>query len=453
MKKIIRKVILPVALLTGCGSYSLASDPVWQTLGEGLHYGFKPCIAIDHNDIPYVAYIYNRQANVMKYNGSSWEYVGNENFTNGVYDSFSMAINSQGIPYVAYHDETTGQNWGHFITSMKYNGVDAWEVVGKKGFGGVAYDDTSYTALAIDNDDIPHVVSSKTDYFGGYTLAPVVYTFKYGSWYQKAVGGSFDKSQSNTITVAKDNTQYVAYSQGSEGAKLTVRRKKVNSSSYSTLGSQGFTDGAVSYISLATDSSSTPYVAFRDASKSYNATVMKFNDNNNTWTPVGQAGFTTSSAKNLSLAIDGSDTLYMAYATNEPGNISVMKYDGNNWVNIGAAYFVNGLLYHSLALDSKGTPYIVYKANDGADGGKVTVMYAPSITCIRTDQSTGECIPDTPDPGWTGPYPEVPFDGNYDQGDGIDEGDRTLEPEVPQPYPPVPCDGTHEQGTDECVTP
>ncbi len=49
-----------------------------------------------------------------------------------MYDSFSMAINSQGIPYVAYHDETTGQHWGHLNTCMKYNGVDAWEVVGGK---------------------------------------------------------------------------------------------------------------------------------------------------------------------------------------------------------------------------------------------------------------------------------------------------------------------------------
>ncbi len=34
-----------------------AVEVVWRTLGEGLHYGVKPSIAIDHNDTPYVAYI------------------------------------------------------------------------------------------------------------------------------------------------------------------------------------------------------------------------------------------------------------------------------------------------------------------------------------------------------------------------------------------------------------
>jgi len=453
MKRTIRKVILPVALLTGCGSYSLAADPVWQTLGEGLHYGFTPCITIDHNDTPYVAYTYSNQPSVMKYNGSSWEYVGNANFTTGVWASFNLAINSQGIPYVAYQEDSSH---GYLATSMAYNGIDTWEVVGQQGFGGVTGESTYDVSLAIDNDDIPHVIYSKKDY-STFNYMAIVYRYAYGSWsYDSAVSSADEGARSDIITVAKNNVIYIAYKSGKNSNKLTVKRKQSGSYGWSLVGSSGFSVGGVDYISLATDSNSIPYVAFQDISENSKATVMKYNDNNNTWTIVGQAGFTPGSAKDISLAIDGSDTLYIAYATNEPGDISVMKYNGSDWVNVGNANFVNGLMYRttSLAIDSKGTPYLVYKANDGADGGKVTVMYAPSVTCKRKNQATGECIPGIEDPGWTGPYPEVPFDGNYGQGDGTVEGNRTAEPGWPvdTPYPDLPCpEGTGIQGSDECA--
>lgn len=80
-------------------------------------------------------------------------------------------------------------------------------------------------------------------------------------------------------------------------------------------------------------------------------------------------------------------------------------------------------------------------------------MYAPSITCKRKDQITGECIPGllASDPG---PYPDVPFEGNYGQGDATQEASRIEEPGWPidTSYPDIPCPvGTGVQGSNECT--
>ncbi len=82
-------------------------------------------------------------------------------------------------------------------------------------------------------------------------------------------------------------------------------------------------------------------------------------------------------------------------------------------------------------------------------------MYAPSLACGYKDQATGECIPGIPDPGWPTdvPYPGLPYDGDFPQGDGTQEANMTYDPGWTGPYPEVPCGGTHEQGSDTCVTP
>ncbi len=131
-----------------------------------------------------------------------------------------------------------------------------------------------------------------------------------------------------------------------------------------------------------------------------------------------------------------------------------MKYNENNnsWGTVGSPGFSTPwAVYTSIAINKNGVPYVVFR--DNASGGKAMVMYSPSETCLRTDQVTGECIPGTPEPD-PGPYPDEPYEGNYDQGDATEEGNRTAEPGWPvgTPYPPMPCpEGTGVQGTDECT--
>ncbi len=95
------------------------------------------------------------------------------------------------------------------------------------------------------------------------------------------------------------------------------------------------------FISLAFSPSGQPYVAYQDAVNSCQCTVMKFDGTN--WVDVGNAGFSAGTADWTSLAFSPVDSQpYVAYwrlwiAFN--GNATVMKFNGTNWVYVGAAGF------------------------------------------------------------------------------------------------------------------
>ena len=114
-----------------------------------------------------------------------------------------------------------------------------------------------------------------------------------------------------------------------------------------------------------------PMLPIKMGGNSYNMTVMKFNGTN--WVNVGSPGFSAGYASYTSLAIyDGMP--YVAYQ--DGGNSSkatVMKFDGANWVNVGSPGFsAGGASYISLAIDDSGMPYVAYQ--DGVNSSKMTVM-------------------------------------------------------------------------------
>jgi hypothetical protein len=66
----------------------------------------------------------------------------------------------------------------------------------------------------------------------------------------------------------------VAYRDGGNNYQATV--KKFVGNIWVTVGTAGFSAGAVQYVSLALGASGTPYVAYKDAGNNNYATVQKF---------------------------------------------------------------------------------------------------------------------------------------------------------------------------------
>ena len=472
MKEMIKRVMLPIVMVAGWGSYSLAADPVWQVVGEAefSQYGaYNLDIDIDSNNTPYVVYdAYGSTVGVVarKYDGTNWVVVGDLGFTEAKGPQYlSMDFDSEDTPYVAFMewDSTVGDS--HYgATSMKYDSSsNTWILLEERDFTGTGYyaPSTYYTSLAIDNNDIPIIVYSGADRAGAnYRASSWKYSSSSNSWSRFGYNFTANGTKETTIAISSENIPYMAYWEDANGDKASVMKYDrvydwMGGSwlEWTNVGTAGFSAGAVKYTSITLNSANTPYVAYKDLANGGKATVMKYHDNNDTWAPVGQAGFTAGTAEFVSLAIDDSDTPYVAYNTStNSGGINVMKYDGSSWVIVGIANFVNGTMNGTaaLAIDSKGVPYVAFK-NLGT-AVKATVMYAPSITCKRKDQTTGECIPGTPEPD-PGPYPDEPFDGNYGQGDGTEEGDRTEDPGWTDPYPEIPCGGTHVQGWFKCMSP
>ena len=94
----------------------------WQlvTLVFQKPYIGNTSIAIDNKSTPYVVFVEEQttgKATAMKYNGSSWVYVGNsDGFSSGEATFTCIAIDSSGIPYVLYGDYANGYK----ATVMKY---------------------------------------------------------------------------------------------------------------------------------------------------------------------------------------------------------------------------------------------------------------------------------------------------------------------------------------------
>ncbi len=110
-----------------------------------------------------------------------------------------------------------------------------------------------------------------------------------------------------------------------------------------------------------------------------------FNTYKMLWKFVGTPGFSTGGASYMSLALDSTNTPYALYRDGAQSNkATLMKFDGTSWVAVGTPGFSTGTAEHtSLALDSTNTPYALYR--DGAQTNKMTGMkfeplFVPTLT-------------------------------------------------------------------------
>jgi hypothetical protein len=348
----------------------------WKTLGAaGFSSGgiaYEPTIAIDPSGVPYVAYTdydssYN--ASVMKYDGSSWVQVGSPCFSAGEASGLSLAFDSSGTPYLAYMDV----NEGCKASVMKYDGSGStgWVHVGSAGF---SPDRASSPSLAIDSRGVPYV--AYTDYDKEYKASVMKYDGTGGTGWVQVGSAGFSPRQADSPSLAFDlkGILYLAYTDSSEGGPVSsvivMKYTGAGSTGWDQVGSASISEGAGGSIDLAFDPSGVPYVAYIDQSNLIS--VMKYEGSS--WVQVGAAKF-VKEISGYSFAIDPSGVPYVSSSNTSTLQASVMKYDGSSWVQVGAAGFSSGQADTTfIAIDSSGIPYVAYRDFGGSAGGKVTVM-------------------------------------------------------------------------------
>ena len=138
---------------------------------------------------------------------------------------------------------------------------------------------------------------------------------------------------------------------------------KTFAQSWQTVGQAGgFSAGNVAFTSIEFNKTGEPYVAYRDAANNLKTTVMKFNGT--TWVNVGAAGFSAGKVGSLDISLAFNPTNgepYVAYSDSGNSIITVMKFNGSNWINVGSAGFAQGLIFStSLAFNNIGEPYVSY---------------------------------------------------------------------------------------------
>jgi len=318
-------------------------------------------IAIDGNGIPYIAYLDNNtKGSVMKFSGGVWSYLGGADFTGGQALYNSLAIDASNNPYLLFEDGGNGDK----ASVIEYTG-GAWSNIGAVGF---SQGQVSYNSLAISSGGTLYAAYSDNYYV--YASKAVVMKYTSGAWANVGTPG-FSAGQASYISLVinSSGTPYIAYEDAGNSNKATVM--KFNGTSWVNVGSAGFSSNTSTYTSLALDNSGNPYVAFNDAANSNKVTVMKYNGAS--WVNVGTAGFSAGAATYVNLSIDAGGVLYVSYNDAANSNkATVMKYSGSSWVNVisagitaGAASYIDMALYN-------GVPYIVYE--DATNSNKASVM-------------------------------------------------------------------------------
>ncbi len=206
------------------------------TIADGWQYegspGFSPdiagftCLVFQPvTNTPYVAFkdhqfIYP-QASVMKYENSTWQYVGSPGFSDAEAFEVSLAFNPvTNEPYLAFVNHPAPPSPDYKAMVMHFDGTD-WEDVGPSPVYPGNVDDTR---LTFDISGVPYL--------------------------------SF-------IDVADNNKATVMTFDG------TV---------WNFVGLQGFSPGGVAYSDLKLNQAGRPYIGFMDLANSLKATVMSFSD-------------------------------------------------------------------------------------------------------------------------------------------------------------------------------
>lgn len=289
---------------------------------------------------------------------AQWETVGNAEFSSGVVNYTTIAVDPEGTPYIAYKDLANNNK----ATVMKYDGIN-WIPVGTTGFSTSSVEEIS---IAISNTGVPYVVFSD-----GPNGNATVMKYDGATW--TTVGNpqfSASSAYSPSIAIDGNGSLYVAYVDYGNRDKATVM--KCSGSDWAPVGNAGFSLNSVQYISLALNSTGMPYVAFEDGAPG-GAAVMKFNGSN--WSTVGTPNFSAGTINYTSIKLDKNDTPYVAYdAVDNDGIATVMKYNGSNWVEIGASTS-RYAYYPSIAIDNTGAVYLAFQDNSNDNHGATVMRY------------------------------------------------------------------------------
>ncbi|WP_338761755.1 choice-of-anchor D domain-containing protein [Bernardetia sp. ABR2-2B] len=261
-------------------------------------------IAIDNNDIIYVAYndlTLNRATTVKKFDGTNWVLVGNAGFSSPNSTNQSLEIDNNGTPYVLFIDENERNS---FV--MKFNGTN-WVNVGA-GVSAANAGAVTLNRLKINSNNIPYVMHNNIE------LASQISVKKF------------------------DGTNWVSV--GNEGFT-------------------GFTEIDLQNSSFAISSSDVPYVAFQDFAQGNKVSVMKFDGNN--WVLVGNAGFTANAGAFPSIVIGQNEIPYVSYKDAAFSKANVMKFDNGGWVHVGSPDFAVPVTdLQNLAISSSDKLYLLF---------------------------------------------------------------------------------------------
>jgi hypothetical protein len=349
----------------------------WQPVGTpGISIGVVAytSLVLAADGTPYLAYADNANSNkvtVMKFNAAEnkWLSLGGPAISAGTANYINLALAADGTPYLSYQD---GAN-GYKATLMKFNTADnTWLSLGDPGISAGRAD---YTSLALASDGTPYLAYQ--DFANGGKATVMKFDAAKNEWLSLGDPGiSAGEVYYTSLALASDGTPYLAYQDAANRGKATVMKFNAAENEWSSVGSPGFSVSGAIYTNLALTADGTPYLAYQDVANDKKATVMKFNAAENTWQSVGSPGISADFAYSINLVLAADGTPYLAYQDAAiGGKATVMKFNAaeNKWLSVGSSAVSTASASEiSMALTADGKPYLAYR--DAGNGHKATVL-------------------------------------------------------------------------------
>ncbi len=211
---------------------------------------------------PYVVYsdsLYSDRVSVKKYVGNNWVTVGTPGFNTGFTEWAKIAFDTTGVPYVAFRQDNAD------IYVMKFDGT-SWVYVG------AVINNTYDVSLAINPlTNQPHIFYCDVNN----SLKGNVKKFDGSAWVSEGPA-NFTVGSSAYCNIKFDHlgNEYTAYSDNGLGTEVMV--KKFNGSTWVTVGSGTVSTVQSHLTKLKIDSQNKLYVVYEDQSNSYQPLCQKF---------------------------------------------------------------------------------------------------------------------------------------------------------------------------------
>ena len=323
-------------------------------------------IGFDGTDNPYLC----TGGTVWKFSNGSWSTVGNPNSTyctNELY--YSFAVDKNGISYVS------GAPSFDSTVVFKYSG-DKWSVLGNK-FTPVV---NGKSLMILDGNGTPYIVLTKSL---GNNAPSHLNVYKYNGSKWDSIGPGLSGMVSS-FAIDGNGVIYLSYYSQQKGYLL-----KYSGGHWTQIGTSFSPADYGNIVSMAFNSSNTPFIVFPDAAANGDLSVMSFNGSG--WNTMGKTGITGNSGPNgcasYNIVFDKSDNPYVLYGT--PSHKSgVLKYNGNSWVNLGGTFGGNyreAPFTSQLGFDSKGKLYAGVMEEPYQ---RPSMYFYKNIGCIPTTSMT-----------------------------------------------------------------
>ena len=361
----------------------MVSNAQWQIIDQNIGNGVtaRTDIEIAPDGTIYLAYLlysggaYNGY--VKKYTGSNWEMIGAESiFSLSSFYRFELEIASDGTLYIAYNDETTGDRK---MSVSKFNGSN-WELVGTQGFSD---GEIQFPQMAFDSNDVPYVVYR--DFANGHDAT--VQKFNGTDWEPVGeVGFTEAGAWCTSIILDHDDVPYVSYMDWANGQKISVDR--FVEGAWEAVGNPGFSIGEAWTTNMGVDANNVPHVIYDDQGDSDNSYLKRWNGSS--WETLGGGSISGNGGLSPDFVFDQSNNIYTVYQDYDISQApaSVKKLIGNNWEYIGEAGFAGtNCQFTSIAIDNDGAIFVSYV--EMYNGQALTVAkYPQEIVFPPTQQAS-----------------------------------------------------------------